>query len=171
MTLYHDRENNLLFKEYLPFRRRPDGQTEIFGIGIVRVPPPGMREPYIKRIEITSHEAIALAQICSVPIPPEFLPDKTRPHWDGNRRELSFGGRICRRYPRDNAPNQFRLLDEFQAAIWTDAVKSTFKKKRTLSETIDGLNRGLSVDSPIRFHLKGGNAAWREKIVPAFSGD
>ena len=171
MVLYHDREASLLFVEFLPFRRLPGGETEIPGVAKVRRPPRGSGECYRIRVEISADEATSLAKICSVTLPPEFLPEKPRPNWNRNQRELSYRGKLCRRYPRENAPNQFDLLDAFQAASWTDAVESPFAKKWTLSETIDGLNRGLDKGSPIHFHLKRGNPAWCVRVAPACSGN
>jgi hypothetical protein len=171
MVLYHDREARLLFVEYLPFRRLPGGETEIPSVGIVRRPPPQMSETYRIRIEITTDEALTLAGIFSVPLPPDFLPEKPRPHWDRVRRQLSYQGILCRRYPRENAPNQFTILDTFQKAGWPNSIESPFKSVWTLRETIDELNSSLDEASPIRFKVQKGRPAWYPLVAPSFSGE
>jgi hypothetical protein len=159
MVLYHDREVHLLFVEYLPFRRLPGGETEIPGIGIVRRPPPGMVERYMRRVEISPDEAQTLAEICSVALPPGFLPERLRPVWDRRTKQLKYGEIVCRRYRRV-APRQFEILEAFEAEGWPQTVKNPFPGDKQLRDTVDDLKQGLIPLSPICFEVKNVQPAW-----------
>jgi len=84
-----------------------------------------------------------------------------RPRWDSDRLTLDYGETVCRHYKRRNAPNQFKVLSAFQTANWSRSIASPFGfADRTLSETIDEINRSLADDSPIRFGVEERRPIW-----------
>jgi hypothetical protein len=70
---------------------------------------------------------------------------------------------LCRYYTRDNAPNQMRLLDAFEAANWERSIPSPFDLDRTLREAVDDLNEKLVEGSPISFRVENGRPIWEQK--------
>jgi hypothetical protein len=98
-------------------------------------------------------------------------PWSLKPRWDRDSRELWYGETLCRKYSRENASNQFLLLDTFQASSWHRSVDSPFKLVRTLRETKDDLNGGLKeTGSPIRFKVEEKKPTWFLQVAPACSG-
>jgi hypothetical protein len=94
-----------------------------------------------------------------------------RPRWDSDKLTLVYGDTVCRHYKRRNAPNQFKVLNAFQAANWARSVGSPFGfLDRTLSETIDDMNSSLTNDSPIRFGVEERKPIWFLRNAPASSG-
>jgi hypothetical protein len=86
---------------------------------------------------------------------------RSHPRWNRNKRELTFKGLIIRSYARDNAPNQFKLLDAFQASGWSHAIESPFKNdERQLRETVAHLQRDLAPDCPISFRVARRRPVW-----------
>jgi hypothetical protein len=85
-------------------------------------------------------------------LPPELEElVKIRPCWDRDGRQLWYGETLCREYPKE-APNQFKILDAFQAAGWPSAIDSPFLRDPSkLSDTIGDLNERLLKESPFRF--------------------
>jgi hypothetical protein len=77
------------------------------------------------------------------------------PHWDRDRRELCVDGVVVKRFRRA-APNQERLLKEFEARGWPREIDDPLPRtdgivaSERLREAIKRLNRNLPV-GPIRF--------------------
>ena len=83
------------------------------------------------------------------------------PRWDRKSRKLSYGEIPCRKYVKE-APNQFKILDAFQAADWPNYVDSPFPGNQSrLTEAIQDLNEKLTEESPIRFR-----GSWRPEWYP-----
>ena len=81
-----------------------------------------------------------------------------RPHWDRERRVLTWAGRVVKRY-RVPAPNQERLLDAFEEEGWPPHLD-------------DPLSRGNGCDSKQRLHdtIKRLNLRQTERLLQ-FWGD
>jgi hypothetical protein len=71
------------------------------------------------------------------------------PHWNCNRRELSFNGQLVKRF-RTPAPNQFIILEAFESSAWPARIddplpaKTDQCPKRRLHDAIKCLNRHQS---------------------------
>jgi hypothetical protein len=120
-----------------------------------------MEKQFKLRVEITPDEARAVAKWCKKTLPSGFLPEDPRPAWDRVQRQLTYEGIVCRRYKRENAENQFSVLDAFQTKEWPHSIDSPFKLlDLTLRQTIFELNRGLEEASPIGFRVEKRRPAW-----------
>src|SRR5205823_898619 len=83
---------------------------------------------------------------------------RPKPHWDGRR--LTWCGRIAKEFHR-NAPEQMRVLDEFESRprkwprkidfgpITASQGKVGGRASKWITDTVRNLNRGLKY---IRFH-------------------
>jgi hypothetical protein len=86
-----------------------------------------------------------------------LLPIGDRPHWDADRRELSFREGGLKRF-RSPAPNQERVLAAFEEDGWPPRIDDPLPpqadqdSKRRLRDTIATLNRG---QKGIRFSADG----------------
>jgi hypothetical protein len=113
-------------------------------------------------VEVTPTEvAEALKRGCQKR-PPELVADLIRrPRWDRLKRELTFEGVTLRSYVKDNATNQFKLLDAFEECGWKRMVESPFKgDDRQLRETVDSLREGLPADCPVMFQVEQRRPVW-----------
>lgn len=90
-----------------------------------------------------------------------------RPRWDGLVRELTFGGRLVKRFRRP-APNQEAILTAFEGLGWPERIDDPLPSVPDvcpvvrLRETIKSLNRGQ--DRPLlRFRVEsdGRGVRWR----------
>jgi hypothetical protein len=129
-------------------------------------------KPGIHQIEVDMAEVIRDLERAGIPIPTEMA-DAVRiwPRWDLDSRTLWYGETICRHYLRRNAPNQFAVLNAFQAANWPRSIDSPFGTvDRALRETIDEMNKLLTNDSPIRFGIEARKPIWFIRVAPASSG-
>jgi hypothetical protein len=151
----------------------------IIGNGIHRFASPRVEEHFRRRDEVTTDEAIDFARICSVTLPPGFLPEEPRPRWDRDNRQLWYQHILCRYYSRENARNQFAILDAFQKEDWPHSIDPPFKidpvRQRaaledTLRETVFRLNKGLDEASPIGFKVEELRPAWYRRPAPSCSG-
>jgi hypothetical protein len=86
-------------------------------------------------------------------------PAPDRPHWDAQRRQLSFQGQLVKVF-RVPAPNQEAILAAFEEAGWPHCVADPLESKadqvakQRLPNTIRALNRCQSRPS-LRFHGDG----------------
>jgi len=86
------------------------------------------------------------------------------PYWDALKLELRVGDVVCRRYGKDNAPNHFRLFEEFQAQKWNITIPNPLDSEQTLKDTVDSINDKLLPESPIIFCRRHKRPAWRYRI-------
>lgn len=83
-----------------------------------------------------------------------------KPHWDPDRRELTFGGQIVKRY-RVPSPNQELILSVFQEEEWPEFIDDPLPPMKDvdsitrLQATVKSLNR-RQVKNLIRFSGNGG---------------
>jgi len=98
-------------------------------------------------------------------------PAGLRPHWDGQRRELSVAGVVVKRF-RQAADNQEVILETFEAEVWAQGGLSpvtgtarTLARDR-LHDAIRRLNANQHEPWRIRFRLNGcGGILWSVKRV------
>jgi hypothetical protein len=98
--------------------------------------------------------------------PPGDPPIADKPVWDAARRELSYGGTICREYPR-MATAQFVVIDAFQKAGWPSSIRNPFgaEADEQLRTTIKDINNSLGEQCPIWFEKANRRATWRPKVL------
>jgi hypothetical protein len=87
-------------------------------------------------------------------VPPPTIP-ALKPHWDADRRELSYGGTVCKKY-RQGAPNQTPILDVFEESDWPSRIDDPLpgghdNPQQRLADAI----RGLNTNSAILFERDG----------------
>ena len=82
-----------------------------------------------------------------------------RPEWDREAKQLWYGETVCREY-RKTAPEQFQILDLFQAREWPRAVPSPWRDEKKLRDTVGHLNDNHSQESLIRFEVFNMKPAW-----------
>jgi hypothetical protein len=81
-----------------------------------------------------------------------------RPQWDRALRRLYFGAAVIRQFRRE-APEQMRVLDEFERQGWPEQTADPFPAERgvdgaqRLRDAVKNLNRGLT--GGLRFHADG----------------
>ncbi len=91
-----------------------------------------------------------------------------RPHWDPNRREFTFRGRVVKRY-RVPSPNQELILCAFQEEGWPDFIDDPLPPvedldpHRRLQSTIKSLNRH-QLNHLIRFRGNGGEVVFWDTV-------
>lgn len=75
-----------------------------------------------------------------------------RPVWDGERRELQFRGRICRRFSQQGAENQTKILASFEELGWPASMDSPLSRNADLKQTLYRMNKSTN---GIRFRGNG----------------
>lgn len=79
-----------------------------------------------------------------------------KPSWDGERRELSFAGEICKAF-KQPAPNQTRILETFEESGWPARIDDPISplpgsvQRQRLADAV----RGLKKNGVIHFELDG----------------
>lgn len=103
--------------------------------------------------------------------PVAAVPEPSKPHWDDERGELRWQGRVIRKYERQPAQTQVAILAAFQEADWPATIPnpaatrqiSHYQKlaeQKNLRSRIEALNDGLAAGT-IRFRaVRGERVAW-----------
>ena len=80
------------------------------------------------------------------------------PAWNGELRELSFGGTVCKRY-KQPAPQQTRILEVFQETGWPAKIDDPlpFATEQKRRDRLANAVKGLNAQDPalLRFELDG----------------
>lgn len=98
----------------------------------------------------------------SFPAAPHFAtpPQTLKPHWNPDRRELTYGGKLVKCY-RVPSPNQELILNVFQEEDWPEFIDDPLPPDEDidavsrLQATVKSLNR-RQLNRLIRFHGNGG---------------
>lgn len=77
------------------------------------------------------------------------------PRYDGNC--LMYGNDLCKRFTR-KAPNQQRILEDFQSHNWQKRIKDPFNNQDRLKQTIKDMNEWK--DSLVKFMQEGKGVCW-----------
>ncbi len=127
------------------------------------------------RFEIPEDVSQLAEEAFYTPDPPatknDTVPDcdePAKPRWDTEHRELSFGGKLCKKF-RQPAENQTRLLDAFEESGWPTSIDDPIPPSRSgdqrqrLADTVRGLNKNSN--GMIRFELDGTGESviWKPK--------
>lgn len=82
-----------------------------------------------------------------------------RPRWK-DQRQLCYGDQVVKEFKR-RAPNQFMILDAFEAQDWQERIEAPLDSEQ-LRETLKALNKALR-SAPFHFAPEGGGRwiAWR----------
>lgn len=106
----------------------------------------------------------------SLPIQPSANtpPSAATPHWDPDRRELTFQGQLVKCY-KVPSPNQELILSVFQEESWPEFIDDPLppledlEPHRRLQATVKSLNR-RQVNKLIRFRGNGGMKVFWEVV-------
>jgi len=102
------------------------------------------------------------------PPDPEHSDEETKPRWDSERRELSYGGIACKTF-RQRAPNQELVLAAFEEVGWPPRIDDPIPpsggvdQRQRLADTVRALNANHGT---LRFELDGTGEGVIWKPVP-----
>jgi hypothetical protein len=114
---------------------------------------------------IPDSDLILIATPASPPAHQSAASTPAKPHWNSNRRELTFGPQLVKCY-RVPSPNQELILSVFQEEDWPEFVDDPLpphdhlEPRRRLQATVKSLNRH-QCDRLIRFRCNGSKIFWQ----------
>jgi hypothetical protein len=89
-----------------------------------------------------------------------------KPHWDGETRELTFEGKVLRKFKRNPAERQTDLLEAFEKAAWSQAIDNPFPSAKKLNDTVRALNGNMPPNT-IKFSQNAGDTVeWCAVSLP-----
>lgn len=92
---------------------------------------------------------------------PSFDEASAKPSWNAERNELSFGGKVIKRYRRP-AENQTLILESFEEQGWPEQIDDPLERGK-LHDTMKGMRRTYQ-SKPITFERAGNGKAIRWKL-------
>lgn len=112
-------------------------------------------------------------------------PTLPKPKWDLSPRKATVDGKIVkirqlmfanitlRSYTRENAVNQFKILNSLETNGWAGSIANPLendKENIKADQTVDDINKNLIIDTPIRITIRKGRISWKlQSSSPLFS--